>query len=72
VRENLAPTLQTSDLGAELLDLLVRERLGCAAFWKALDVYSNLFADGIEEAAARFDPPAGGRREVGGRVASGG
>src|SRR6185295_18730491 len=35
--ESLAPTLQTSDLGAELLDLLVRERLRRAAFWKALD-----------------------------------
>jgi integrase len=29
-----------------------------------LDVYAHLFAEGLEEAAARFDPLAGGRRAV--------
>ena len=36
-----------------------------------LDVYADLFAEGLEEAAVRFDPLAGGRREVDGAVASG-
>jgi hypothetical protein len=35
-----------------------------------LDVYSHLFAQGLEEAAARFDPLAGGRRAVDGTAAA--
>ena len=68
LREALAS--RPIEQGANIL--LVSRIAGHAKPSVTLDVYSHLFADGIEEAAARFDPLAGGRREVDDRVASGG
>ena len=46
--------------------MLVSRIAGHAKPSVTLDVYAPLFAEGIEEAAARFDPLAPGRWEVDG------
>jgi integrase len=79
-RAKLRETLRFHDLrhyavsrlieqGANIL--LVSRIAGHAKASVTLDVYAHLFAEGIEEAAARFDPLAAGRRAVDGATVAG-
>jgi integrase len=79
-RAKLRETLRLHDLRHHAVSRLIEEGAnvllvsriaGHAKPSVTLDVYSHLFAEGLEEAAARFDPLARGRREVDGARASG-
>jgi integrase len=50
--------------------LLVSRIAGHAKPSITLDVYAHIFSEGLEEAAARFDPLAPGRRAVDGTAAA--
>jgi integrase len=50
--------------------LLVSRIAGHAKASTTLDVYAHLFAEGVEEAVARFDPLVPGRRAVDGAAAA--
>jgi integrase len=75
----LRTTLRLHDLrhyaGSRLIEqganiMLVSRTAGHAKPSVTLDVYAHLFAEGIEEAAGRFDPLAPGRWEVDGATAN--